>query len=303
MREPVREWAPAKINLTLQVGPPIPAGQVHAGYHMLDSLVAFATDAGDTLAFEPAEHLHLQVCGDFAAGLDGAGQDNLVLKAARLLAAAADVSSGAIIHLEKNLPVASGIGGGSADAAATLRGLMRLWQLSPADVDLGAIAAKLGADVPACLTGRSLRMGGIGTTTTPVDLPALPALLVNPGVACPTPDVYRLFDALLAGGEGEPGALGRALPKPLTPPTVWSLVGRHGNNLEDAAARLLPEIALVLDVLRSERNIRAAAMSGSGATCFGLFDSLDQAARAGQSIQAMLGQALPDLWVKTTLLA
>lgn len=303
MREPVHEWAPAKINLTLQVGPPIPAGQVHGGYHMLDSLVAFATDAGDTLTFEAADHLHLQVCGDFAAGLSGAGQDNLVLKAARLLAGAADVSSGAIIHLEKNLPVASGIGGGSTDAAATLRGLMRLWQLSAADVDLAAIAAKLGADVPACLAGRSLRMSGIGTTTVPVNLPRLPALLINPGVACPTPDVYRMFDALLAGGQAEPGALDRTLPNPLTPSSVGSLVGRHGNTLEDAATRLLPEIALVLDVLRSERTIRAAAMSGSGATCFGLFDTLDQAARAGQSIQAMLGQALPDLWIKATLLA
>lgn len=303
MREPVQEWAPAKINLTLQVGPPIPDGRAYAGYHMLDSLVAFAADAGDTVTFEPAEHLNLEVTGDFADGLDGAGQDNLVLKAARLLAAAADIRLGATIHLKKNLPVASGIGGGSADAAATLRGLMRLWQLSPADVDLATIAAKLGADVPACLAGRSLRMSGIGTTTLPVDLPPMPALLVNPGVACPTPEVYRAFDVMLAGREAEPGALDRTLPDPLTPASIWSLVGRHGNSLEDAAARLLPEIALVLDILRSERGIRAAAMSGSGATCFGLFDTLDQAARAEQSMQAMLGEALPDLWVKTTLLA
>jgi 4-diphosphocytidyl-2-C-methyl-D-erythritol kinase len=302
MHEPVQEWAPAKINLTLQIGAPIAAGRQYAGYHHLDSLVAFAASAGDTLRFEPAARLSLHVSGDFAAGLDPADDNNLVLKAARLLAEAAGIGAGATIHLEKNLPVASGIGGGSADAAATLRGLMRLWQLPEGRVDLPALAARLGADVPACLSNASLQMSGIGTQTAPFALPPMPALLINPGVGCSTPEVYRQFDTMLADGRAVAGVLDRALPTLAGSRDVWPLVGRHGNSLEHAACSLLPEIALVLDVLRDARGVGAAAMSGSGATCFGLFDTLDQARSAGTMVSAMLGDALPGLWVKPTML-
>jgi 4-diphosphocytidyl-2-C-methyl-D-erythritol kinase len=294
------ERAPAKINLTLQVSPPIPAGQPMAGYHHLGSLVAFAGAACDSLSFAPADTLTLTVGGPFASGLGGDLETNLVLRAARALQAATGTRHGAAITLHKALPVASGIGGGSADAAATLRGLVRLWGLGASDFDVRALAAGLGADVPACLNPVPQWMSGIGADTVPVRLDSLPALLVNPGVACPTPVVYQTFDRMLVEGRARPGDL--------TPfdqanrRAVLAAIGLDGNSLHPAAIALLPEIGLVLDVLSSQRGVLGAAMSGSGATCFAVFSTFEQAKAASTAVQAILGEALPGLWCAPTML-
>ena len=176
MPDRLTEPAPAKVNLYLHL-----TGRRDDGYHLLDSLVVFA-GIGDTLSAAPAETLSLQVTGPFAAGLAGE-PDNLVLRAARALAAAAGVAAGAHLVLDKHLPVASGIGGGSADAAAALRLLCRLWRVTPQPAALARLAAGLGADVPVCLAGHAARMGGIGERLEPAPvLPACGIVLVNPGI-------------------------------------------------------------------------------------------------------------------------
>jgi 4-diphosphocytidyl-2-C-methyl-D-erythritol kinase len=296
----ILEHAPAKINLTLQVSAPIPEGEPYAGYHRLGSLVAFASRAGDRLTFEPADSLDLAVEGPFAGGLGGPASDNLVLRAARRLQDAAGISNGASIVLHKNLPVASGIGGGSSDAAATLRGLVRLWGLDLSRNDLRTLATGLGADVPACLDPVPQWMSGIGDQTSPVLIDDMPALLVNPGVACPTPAVYAAFDRMLRDGQARAGDL--AVLETSDRYTVLAAIGAHGNSLQTPAVALLPEIGLVLDVLSSQRGVQAAAMSGSGATCFAVFATLEQAEAASSQVRAMLNEALPDLWCAPTLL-
>lgn len=258
MPDRLTEAAPAKINLYLHV-----TGRRDDGYHLLDSLVAFAA-IGDTLSAEPAETLSLRVTGPFAAELT-ADADNLVLRAARALAAEAGVSTGAHLVLDKHLPVASGIGGGSADAAAALRLLRRLWRLSPQPAVLARLAAGLGADVPVCLVGRAARMGGIGERLEPA--PALPAcgiVLVNPGIAVATAEVFRMR----RGAWSQPAML----------PSGWdgaaamaADLGRLRNDLEPAAIALRPVIAEVLTKIAATPGCKLARMSGSGATCFGLY--------------------------------
>jgi 4-diphosphocytidyl-2-C-methyl-D-erythritol kinase len=294
------EFAPAKINLTLQVSGPIPDGEAFSGYHRLGSLVAFARDVGDQLQLEPSDTLSLSIEGPFAADLGGDQHNNLVLRAARALQTAAKIDVGAAITLHKALPVASGIGGGSSDAAAALRGLVRLWRLEPTGLDLAGIAATLGADVPACLDPKSLWMSGIGTDVSAKPLPELYALLVNPGVACPTATVYARFDAMLASGELTVGDV--ATIPTLNPSALKSAINFKGNSLHAPAIALLPEIGLILDVLTSQRGVHAAAMSGSGATCFGLFETIEHASKAASNIKAMLSDALPGLWCATTRL-
>jgi 4-diphosphocytidyl-2-C-methyl-D-erythritol kinase len=254
------EAAPAKINLYLHV-----TGRRHDGYHLLDSLVAFA-GAGDVLSGEPAERLSLRVAGPFAAGLAGEA-DNLVLRAARALAAEAGVAAGARLVLDKRLPVASGIGGGSADAAAALRLLCRLWRLTPDPVALSRLALRLGADVPVCLAGYAARMGGTGERLEPPPvLPACGIVLVNPGVAVATRDVFRA----LAGAWSARAVL------PAGWPTVAAMAADLStlrNDLQTPATRICPAIHDVLAILSSAPGCLLARMSGSGATCFGLFDS------------------------------
>lgn len=266
---PRREVAPAKLNLTLHV-----TGRRADGYHLLDSLVVFC-DLGDvvTLAEGP---LALTVTGPFAAGL-AAEPDNLCLRAARL--AGRQVS----IALEKNLPVASGIGGGSADAAAVLRGL----GASPAGTEA------LGADVPVCMMGRPTRMRGLGEILDP--LPALPALhlvLVNPGRGLATPAVFRA----LSRPDNPP------MPDPLPAfPDAGALIaflGDSRNDLQAPAISLMPEIGACLDALKGSGAL-FARMSGSGATCFGLFPD---AAAAGAARNA-IARNWPKWWVAATGLA
>ncbi len=277
-----RVAAPAKLNLYLHV-----TGRRPDGYHELDSLVAFA-DVHDSVAAGPGDGLALSVTGPFAADLvDGAeptGQagraDNLVLRAARLLAEAAGVPALAALRLTKRLPVASGIGGGSADAAAALKALVRLWRLDLPDDRLQAVARALGADVPVCLAGRAAFMGGVGERLEPA--PALPragVLLVNPGVALETPPVFKAR----TGPFSAPDRFGEA---PADAAALAALLARRRNDLTAAAVGLVPEIGAVLTALEALPSCRIARMSGSGATCFGLFDERDAAARAATELAA-----------------
>ena len=276
---PATELAPAKVNLFLHV-----LGRRPDGYHELDSLVAFAAIA-DVLRVEAAADLSLAVTGPFAAGLMGEA-DNLVLRAARALAEAARIEPKARLILDKRLPVASGIGGGSADAAATLRLLIRHWRLSDAGADLArAVAPVIGADVPVCMSGRVTRMAGIGERLTPTGaLPPCGIVLVNPGVAIPTAAVFRAW----AGPASTVATL--------SPPwrDVAALVAdlrQTRNDLAPPALSLLPEIGAVIAAIDATSGCLLARMSGSGATCFGLFAN-SVAAEAAATILAR-----PDWWV------
>jgi 4-diphosphocytidyl-2-C-methyl-D-erythritol kinase len=270
------ESAPAKVNLFLHV-----TGRRADGYHLLDSLVVFA-GVGDTLRAEAAETLSLQVTGPFAAGLAGE-VDNLVLRAARALAEEAGVAPRGRLTLEKNLPVASGIGGGSADAAAALRLLSRLWGLPVEPAVLARLAAGLGADVPVCLAGRASRMGGIGERLAPA--PALPdcgLVLVNPRVGVATAEAFRA-----RRGSWSEAAL---LPQGWTDAAAMAAdLARSRNDLEPAAIGLQPVIGEVLAALRAMPSCLLARMSGSGATCFGVFADAAAAANAAPSLR-------PDWW-------
>lgn len=268
------EFAPAKVNLTLHV-----TGRRADGYHLLDSLVVFAA-VGDVLRLAPAGALTLQISGPQAGALAAEG-DNLVLRAAR----AFGLDRGAVIELEKHLPVASGIGGGSADAAAGLRALARLWDVALPDA---AAVLRLGADVPVCLAGRPVRMAGVGETLTP--LPALPEawlVLANPGLGVSTPEVFRA----LARRDNP------AMPEVPGFADVRDFAGfLRGlrNDMESAAEGLLPVIGTVRAALAAQKGCLLARMSGSGATCFGLFGAEADAQEAARAVQA----AQPGWWVQ-----
>ncbi len=266
------EPAPAKINLYLHV-----VGKRADGYHLLDSLVAFA-DIGDRLMVEPAFDLTLALSGPFAGDL-AAETDNLVLRAARALAASAGVPATGTLLLEKNLPVASGIGGGSADAAAALRLLCRYWGISPGHAALPGIAQSLGADVPVCLSSEPSVMSGIGERLAPAPrLPDAGLVLINPGVPVATASVFRARTGPLSESAPLP-----AMGWPNAESLVAALAGTS-NDLEAPAVSLAPRIGTVLDALRSVPDCLMARMSGSGATCFGLFASRDDAVRAADRL-------------------
>ena len=265
------EAAPAKVNLTLHI-----TGRRTDGYHLLDSLVVFGP-AQDLLHAEPATGLSLDLAGPFAGGLT-AEADNLVMRAARGLAGLAGRPAGAALTLEKHLPVASGIGGGSADAAAALRLLARLWALDVPAAEMARLAAGLGADVPVCLAGRAAVMAGIGEVLMPAPrLPPCGMLLVNPGVALPTAEVFRARD----GGFRPPAAWPESWPDAAA--MARDLAARH-NDLEPPALALCPVVGLVLAALRAAPGCLLARMSGSGATCFGLFADAAAAVRAGAGL-------------------
>lgn len=269
----VLERAAAKINLALAV-----VGQREDGYHLLDSLVTF-TAFGDRIGLSPAADDRFTLSGRFSGTLSADG-DNLVVRARdRLrdaLVANGQAAPAVHIHLEKNMPVASGIGGGSADAAATLRGLLSLWNADIPRDGLAAIAAGLGADVPMCLAGRPLVARGVGDDITPVALPALSMVLANPLVGVSTPAVFR------------------ALASKRNPPLVletdgggWSeIIAQLRNDLEPPARQLCPQIGLIAQSLAAT-DASLVRMSGSGATCFALYrsDAAAQAAAATLSRQ------------------
>lgn len=268
----IKQIGRAKVNLCLHV-----VGQRADGYHLLDSIVGFA-EFGDVLTFEPDEVTTLTIDGPFADGLTGE-DDNLILKAARCFSG----TKGAAIHLIKNLPVASGIGGGSADAAATLCGLADLWDepLPPVQMQLA-----LGADVPVCLASGVVRMQGIGEDVTPVKgVEAKPMILVNPGVSVSTPTIFKALQSKenpavsVQSGDG------------------WDWISEQRNDLQTPAVSAEPVIADALDAI-NKMGARLARMSGSGATCFGIFDTDEDAARAA----AAIAQTQPEWWVQTTRL-
>lgn len=264
-------WAPAKVNLYLHVGPPKPNGR-----HDLDSLVVFADErAADHLTAQAADTLSLEVTGP-RADAAGSVEDNLVLKAARALQAASGTRQGARLTLQKRLPVAAGIGGGSSDAAMALRLLTELWGIDPAHA--AAIAPGLGGDVPVALSGKPALMRGEGERVTPVSaLPPLAAILINPGVACPTGPVFSAHDA--AGG-GAGFAEVDPLPAFDEAKALSRWLAQQRNDLEAPAIAMVPEIAETLAFLRAQPGLLLARMSGSGATCFALFEAIAFAERA-----------------------
>lgn len=276
----IEEFAPAKVNLALHV-----TGRRPDGYHLLDSLVVF-TSAGDRLWFENTAEDRLSLDGRFASALPGdatPGAGNLVVRARDALrgwAARSGIPAPPVhIHLEKNLPVASGIGGGSADAAATLRGLDRLWRLGVPRGDLSAMGLALGADVPMCLESRPLVARGIGEDIVPVDdFPELYLLLVNPLVEVSTPEVFRH----LVNRENLP----LELPGEGAPLEQWlGTLAAARNDLQSTAEALQPKITEALELIR-EADPMLARMSGSGATCFGLYRSQASLDRARARLEA-----------------
>ncbi|WP_298222388.1 4-(cytidine 5'-diphospho)-2-C-methyl-D-erythritol kinase [Acidocella sp.] len=266
----IASFAPAKVNLYLHV-----TGRRADGYHLLDSLAVFP-NVGDLVEVEAATELALNLDGRFGATLQNE-PDNLLLKAARTLAP----GRGARLRLEKNLPVASGIGGGSADAAAALRALRELWALE--GVDLPEIALKLGADVPVCLCSEPTRMQGIGEVLAPAPLlPSFGLMLVNPGVAVPTPAVF----------EARVGSFTTAPVLPAAWPNVTAMAADlrlYGNDLQAAAILIQPVIGDVLAALAALPGALLARMSGSGATCFALFKSAAQADAAAATLATRSG--------------
>ena len=284
----VSVFAPAKINLTLHV-----AGQRADGYHLLDSIVAFA-DVGDDLFIQIGNTVSVTTEGPEAAAVP-ADMNNLVLQVARLF----KDMPGASFLLTKRLPVSSGIGGGSADAAAAFRGLMTFWSggevaaelYEPHRTPMSKALLKLGADIPMCLLSQAARIGGIGEEISPLPgMPPIDAVLVNPRRAVSTPAVFGAMQ------ERSNPAMAQTLPSfaGFNDFVLW-LAGQR-NDMQSAAIALEPSIATVLTALQSDESCRLARMSGSGATCFGLYQGADAAKAAADTLQLNH----PDWWVVAT---
>lgn len=283
----VRELAPAKINLTLTI-----LGRRPDGYHELESLVTFA-DAHDVVSLTPGAPAGVAVTGPFASYISG---ENLLVRALALLREAEPQLRLGSVRIDKHLPVAAGLGGGSADAAALLRAVRRANPTLAAALPLHAIAAQLGADVPACLDGEPALMRGIGERITHVPrLPKVYAVLLNPSLPLATAEVFRALQA-------QP--LGAARPQETEPPQLAdpgqlaAYMRERGNDLEQPATRLLPVIAEVKRALEAQPRCLAAAMAGSGPTCFGLFADRGDARRAAER----LSEAHAGWWVKAAVL-
>jgi 4-diphosphocytidyl-2-C-methyl-D-erythritol kinase len=285
-----RQQAPAKVNLFLHV-----TGKRDDGYHLLESLVCF-TASSDVVSGELRDDgaITLSITGPMAANLALEDtSDNLVMRAARMLQAESGTTQGADLILDKRLPIASGIGGGSADAAATIRLLCEMWKLDLDANTLSRIALSLGADVSVCLHGRTCLMSGIGEEITALpDLPSVPMVLINPGKAVSTPEIFKAradegFSATGAWDTEQTFQSGAALADALS---------ECGNDLTLPATGILPEICDVLNALAREEGCLLARMSGSGATCFGIYDTNDQAERAANAIAAQN----PDWWISPT---
>jgi len=280
----VIERAHAKINLALHV-----IGRRADGYHELDSIVAFAGIA-DVLTISPAACISLEVTGPFADGLLRGDENNIVIAAWRQLDIFSRQKGTAIapvkFQLEKNLPVAAGIGGGSADAAAALRGLVRYFSLSISPQDLDELALQLGADVPICLVQKTSRMRGIGEIVSPIDVD-LPSgiVLVNPRIPTPTSKVFESLN--LQCGQSFGAGIGNDHD-----------IQSWRNDLTAPAVALVPEIADVIGSLNHQPDLICSRMSGSGATCFGLAENLAQAEHAATSIQ----NRHSDWWIVATSL-
>lgn len=260
-----KAFAPAKINLTLHV-----VGQRTDGYHLLDSLVVFA-DVGDWIAAEPADKYSLSVDGPMASDVPF-DDENLALRAARLLGKDYPTS----LRLTKALPTSSGVGGGSSDAAAAIRAMSELHNVPHPD---GNLILGLGSDVPVCISATPARMQGIGDRLSATTVPPLFIVLVNPGVSLSTP---KVFSAL---GCRNNLPMTAVLPTSSNTDEFVRWLATQRNDLEEPAIRLLPEIHDVLGVIRATSNCQLSRMSGSGATCFGLYQSADTARLAARKIQ------------------
>lgn len=283
--ETIHRAAPAKLNLYLHI-----VGRRADGYHLLDSLVAFA-GVHDTVSAAKAPALSLALAGPFADRLSGEA-DNLVLRAARMLADVAGVRPAAALRLVKRLPVASGIGGGSADAAAALAATGALWRITHKPGALETLALALGADVPVCVAGRAAQMSGIGEQVVPAAaLPLTPLVLVNPLVPLATPAVFKARRGDFSH------------PAPLTEPPrdardLAEALARRRNDLTEAAAGLVPAIREILALLEAQTGCLLSRMSGSGATCFALFARAEEAEAAA----ATLKKLKPAWWVAASAL-
>ena len=289
------EQARAKVNLSLRV-----MGRRVDGYHDLESVVAFA-DCADRLSLTPGSELHLKATGPMAQAC-GATADNLVFKAAQLLGDRVPGLKLGEFILDKALPVAAGIGGGSADAAAALRLLARANGLAVDDPRLIEVARLTGADVPVCLASRACVMTGVGETLQPLSLPKLPCLMVNPRVPVATQDVFKALG--LRHGELLVGVTD-VIRAPAWPDKGASVedwveaLAASSNDLEAPAMRLYPVIEEVLSALSATNGAWLARMSGSGATCFAIFENTAEAQRAAQKVQ--LGR--PEWWVHAGVLS
>ncbi|MBK0327658.1 4-(cytidine 5'-diphospho)-2-C-methyl-D-erythritol kinase [Rhodobacteraceae bacterium F11138] len=273
----VEEFAPAKINLTLHV-----TGQRPDGYHLLDSLVVFA-DLGDRITVRRAGHLGLRVTGPMASGVP-VDSSNLVLRAAAAIGIA-----GAEITLDKHLPAAAGIGGGTSDAAAALRALRRSHGASPLSDEQ---ILQLGADMPVCMGAVSARMSGIGEQVTVVPgIPALAAVLINPGVSVQTPDAFHALS-------DKSGRRMPAIPAFRDAAACCGWLKEQRNDLQAPVARMVPAVAQVLETLRGT-GAEIARMSGSGATCFGLYPTRERA----ETVARTLSRDHPGWWIRATTLA
>jgi 4-diphosphocytidyl-2-C-methyl-D-erythritol kinase len=285
----LKTLAPAKINLTLRVG-----ARRADGYHAIESLVAFA-DIGDALSLTPGGKFALEVDGPTAEAA-GPDEDNLVLKAAHTLAGKIRKLKTGRFKLTKNLPSGAGLGGGSADAAAALRLLAKLNALKPKDPRLLATAAETGADVLVCLEGKARLIGGIGEILSkPLKIPALPAVLVYPGVPVPTPFVYRAFDAQ---GD-EPAELGTDVKKiPLKKKTFLDFVLRQSNDLAKPARSITPLIASTEELIDEVGDAIMIRMSGSGSAVFGIYETKRMAEQSAE----MMREERPHWWIRTATL-
>ena len=281
-------FAPAKLNLYLHV-----TGRRADGYHDLDSLVAFA-GVGDDLRLEPADGFHFELEGPQAAVLkNDPVNGNLVVKAAHSLARLCYKELNCKITLVKRLPVASGIGGGSSDAAAALRALAEHWGVSPDDPRLVTAASEHGQDVPVCLRIVNNYIMATGTIDAP-DLPKVGVVLVNPNKALPTPAVYKEFRA--GGYAFSPEA--RLTEKPTSVPAFIAMLKQRTNDLYAPALKLMPEIGTVIAALEHTNDCLLARMSGSGATCFALFADEEKATRAASGLRVKH----PNWWVEASSL-
>lgn len=281
--------APAKINLFLHV-----IGRRADGLHLLDSLVGF-TDIGDELKIEPADHFEFVVKGPFSGSFEhserapSADSQNSVVRAAHALAHMTGHSLDIKITLQKNLPLASGIGGGSSDAAACVWGLMKLWSVPPQPPFLDDLLLALGADVPVCFHCKTTQMRGIGEKLAQLSsFPECPIVLVNPGVSCSTAEIFKSYDLLEHPYTAMPTEFD----------TVYELcefLKRVDNHLYKPALQKLPILSSVLETLSETDNVLLARMSGSGATCFALYETEEAAERAAEEIAIQH----PAWWVKS----
>lgn len=285
-------FAPAKVNLYLHI-----TGRRTDGYHLLDSLFAFCADIGDEIIAAPDHHFSFHVDGPYAAALPEAdafpdkNSSNLVVRAALSFAKLVERPPDFRLMLRKNLPVAAGLGGGSADAAATLKALCRLWGICEDRDDLLAFCLSLGADVPACFFGKPVRVQGIGEILEPAPLPeGLGIVLVNPCAACSTPEVFKKWRSLNTSFRPALSSVAKAGTKD----DVIAFLKAQHNDLEEAALFQVPVIQHVLDALGRIDTCRLARLSGSGASCFALFDTREDAMR----VETALKNAYPSWWVK-----